>query len=424
MPDSVAEAARLPPSEALAFFRQKLNVPTTHWTDLWQQAHARGFMVAGAAEQALLADLRKAVDQAIAGRLTIQEFRKEFDGIVVRHGWAHTGGPGWRSDLIFNVNVSMANAAGRYARMTTPEALEMYPYWMYRHNACQHPRPLHLAWDGTLLPANDPWFDTHFAPNGWRCHCEIVPVSRWMMRKREWSVSERPALDLRPWRNPCTGQVIEVPAGIDPGFAYNPGKAWQAGQMPDIGPTLRPGRMPPATDAGPAQPTPGVTPTMPVPAEHSDQARQAAIVRLLEHPVGVVDAGELPDHVRQALGAKTSRVLLSGATVEKQILHHPELTVNDYRQVPHVLSHPTVSAHSRQRHVMLLSHAGHLYRAVVKVTGDGEENFLQSFHRTTAEKARSALSKMQIFSGSLDDLEADAGDGENDAPGGPPGNPP
>ncbi|GAB6968381.1 phage minor head protein [Komagataeibacter kakiaceti JCM 25156] len=235
MADSVAEAARLPPSEALAFFRQKLNVPTTHWTNLWQAAHARGFMVAGAADLALVKDFRIAVDKAIAGKVTIQEFRKEFDAIVARHGWAHNGSPGWRSDLIFNVNVSMANAAGRYARMTTPEALEMYPYWMYRHNACPHPRPLHLAWDGTLLPANDPWFDTHFAPNGWRCHCEIVPVSRWMMRKRGWSVSERPALDLRPWRNPRTGQVIEVPAGIDPGFAYNPGKAWLSGRHPTSG---------------------------------------------------------------------------------------------------------------------------------------------------------------------------------------------
>ena len=32
---------------AIEFFRQKVNLPTQTWRDLWQAAHARAFVVAG-----------------------------------------------------------------------------------------------------------------------------------------------------------------------------------------------------------------------------------------------------------------------------------------------------------------------------------------------------------------------------------------
>jgi Phage Mu protein F like protein len=426
MADGALAGARLPPGEGLAFFRQKLNTPTQHWDDLWQEAHSRGFMVAGAAHAALLTDLRQAGDRAIAGELTVKSFRQEFDAIVAKHGWEHNGAPGWRSNLIYSTNVSMANSAGRYARMTTPEALEMWPYWQYVHNTCQHPRATHLAWDGTILPANDPWFDTHFTPNGWKCHCEIRVVSERMMRRNSWTVSDRPPLNLQPWRNPRTGEIIQVPAGIDPGFAYNPGKAWKEGQAAYVGrpgPSLR-AAFPAAEDAGPAHPAvqpapavapvhPGVTPLQAVPRVHVDRARQEGIVRMLNHPVGTVEAGELPDTVRQALGSHTTRVRLSGETMEKQIHKHGDLTADDYRRVPQLLAAPALVAGKGDRRVMILHHDRRLYRAVVKATTDGSENYLLSYHRTTKEKAVRALRGLPIVSGDLDALPDDDTDAEN-----------
>ena len=413
--DGPLKAARLPPSEALAFLRQKLNVPTRHWDDLWQQAHARGFMVAGAASTALLADFRKAVDGAIAGELTIKTFRKEFDAIVAKHGWVHHGAPGWRSDLIYTVNMAMAHSAGRYARMTTPEALEMFPYWEYVHNTCQHPRPQHVAWSGTILRADDPWWNTHFPPNGWRCHCEVRVISERMLRQSGRTLSRPPPINALPWRNKRTGEVLYVPEGIDPGFAYNPGKAWKNGQAAHIGP------VPAAEDAGsphapaphPAAPEPtairpGATPLHDVPDVHRDRARQESILRLRDHPVGNVEAGVVPDAVRQALGSDTGSVRLSGETMEKQIEKHGDLSEADYRLVPQVLAGPHVVARQDDRRLLLFHHDGQLYRAALKATADGSENYLLSFHRTTKEKARKALRNLPILSGDLDALPDDA----------------
>ncbi|MBM9400371.1 hypothetical protein JUN65_02025 [Gluconacetobacter azotocaptans] len=428
MPDDIASAAALPPSEALAVFRSKANVPTQHWDDLWQQAHTRGFMVAGATSDALLADFRAEMDKAVAGQLTLAEFRKSFPDIVKRHGWEHYGTPGWRAGIIYSTNVAMANSAGRYQRMTTPEALEMFPWWMYEHNACQHPRAQHVAWSGTILPANDPWWSTHYPPNGWRCHCTVRMVSRRMMRTNGWSVSERPPVDLRPWRNKRTGEILHVPNGIDPGFAYNPGEAWKAGRAADVG---MPGQRFRAEDAGPARPTSHPTPTPSSPAApprppspptpaavaHPDlvsvarqKVQQRAIEQLLHHPAGTVEAGTMPEEVRKALGAETPSVTLSGETIEKQAGHHPDLDAQDYRVLPEMLAHPTVVARQDDRRLLLFRWAGRLYRAVLKATGDGRETYLVSFHRTSAGAARRALRKMTLLRGALDDLDGNGGE--------------
>ena len=87
-----AEHTRLPFDEQIAFFRSKLSLPTEAWTDIWQNEHDVAFVVAGAARDDLVSDLRAAVDQAIAEGTTLATFRREFDSIVARHGWSYKGG--------------------------------------------------------------------------------------------------------------------------------------------------------------------------------------------------------------------------------------------------------------------------------------------------------------------------------------------
>jgi hypothetical protein len=169
---TVSGALKRPFAEAVEFFRQKLNVPTATWRDVWQGEHDRAFIVAGAAKADLLADLREAVDAAIADGESIGEFRKRFDEIVARRGWhGWTGeqskaGRDWRTRTIYRTNAATSYAAGRMAQLKEGGL----PYWMYKHSdSVLNPRPLHQSWDGMVLPAGHPWFDTHAPPNGWGC---------------------------------------------------------------------------------------------------------------------------------------------------------------------------------------------------------------------------------------------------------------
>ncbi len=208
----------------VAFFRSKLNLPTQHYDDILKSAHDRAFMVAGAMKADLLDDLRKAVDQAIEQGQSIGWFRQQFDSIVQKHGWEgwtgsdNAAGRAWRTRVIYQTNLSTSYAAGRWAQLHDPDLLSVRPYWKYVHSdAVSHPRPLHVSWHGLVLRYDDPWWQTHFPPNGWGCHCRIVPV-----KASEFKGDKAP-IDGTYTKVDRFGQRHEIPKGIDYGFDYAPG---------------------------------------------------------------------------------------------------------------------------------------------------------------------------------------------------------
>lgn len=221
-----AQAMNLPFDEAIRFFRQKVNLPTKTWDELWQGMHARAFVSAGAVKSELLADLRGAVDKAIEKGTTLAEFRKDFDALVKRHGWAYKGGRGWRTRVIYETNLRTAYQAGRYRQMTDPDVLAARPWWEYRHGDSIHPRELHLSWDRKVLAADDPWWKTHYPMNGWGCKCKVFALSpRDLARLGKKGPDTAPEDGTYQWTNPRTGEVHTIPKGIDPGFDYNVGDA-------------------------------------------------------------------------------------------------------------------------------------------------------------------------------------------------------
>ncbi len=222
MPDTAAVdpnvlgVLKQPFAEQVAFFRGKLGnlIPTATWKDVRQSGHDCGFMVAGAAKADLLADLAASVDRVIGEGKSIDAFRKDFNAIVDRHGWSYTGERMWRTRVIHTTNMSASYAAGRLAQLRAGR----FKYWMYKHSdSVRYPRPLHVSWDGLTLPADHPWFRTHFPPNGWGCRCRVIGISSAAAARRQGG---RMAVDAPDdGTDPATG----TPAGIDPGWDYMPG---------------------------------------------------------------------------------------------------------------------------------------------------------------------------------------------------------
>jgi len=219
----------LPFKEQIAFFRAKRNVLTEAWTDIWEAEHDHAFMVAGANRMDLLVDLRAAVDKAIADGTGLEAFRRDFDQIVAKYGWAYNGVRNWRTRVIFETNMRTSYAAGRYAQLQTLKKAGMR-FWRYRHSdAVQHPRPMHLAWNNLVLDADDPWWNTHYPPNGWGCQCTVEALdARGLARMGKNGPDTAPPVDMQQvtvgLRGPSP-RTVQTPAGVDPGFGYAPGRS-------------------------------------------------------------------------------------------------------------------------------------------------------------------------------------------------------
>lgn len=215
------EDARQQFLEQIDFFREKLNLPTDRWDNIWQDAHDRAFIVAGAQKADLLNDLRAAVDKANQGG-SIGEFRKAFAAAVRNSGWSGwtgegtTAGVAWRTRIIYQTNIATSYAAGRWQQLNDPELLTVRPYWRYIHNdSVITPRPQHKAWGdaGLTLRHDHPFWKTHFPPNGWGCMCSVQAVRG----PKTGDATEPP----EGWNT--VQDKTQAPPGIDKGWAYASG---------------------------------------------------------------------------------------------------------------------------------------------------------------------------------------------------------
>ncbi|MCX7983049.1 MAG: phage minor head protein, partial [Syntrophales bacterium] len=224
----------MPPEEAIAYFRQKGYRFSWRWHEMWHEDHVKAFTVAKAMRLDILKDIRDELDRAMSEGTTFEEFKKNLTPILQRKGWwgrqvvdgeeVQLGSPR-RLATIFNVNIQTAYSVGHYRAMTDPDVLKARPYWRYVAVNDRKTRPQHRAWNDTVLPADHPWWKTHYPPNGWNCRCTVVSLSRREMERDGLKVTHHPDDEMEVKRDPRTGEMRPFPKGIDPGWDYNPGEA-------------------------------------------------------------------------------------------------------------------------------------------------------------------------------------------------------
>lgn len=238
-----------PPPEVVAYFGDKGLKPAFSWLDVWGTEHAHAFTVAKATELELLAVFQDSIATAIDKGQGFETWQSGIRGELARIGWL---GPRMVADpdglddarlvdfsssrrlkTIFWGNVSSARAAGQWQR--AQRSKKVLPYLLYVRTAATDPRPEHLAFVGVILPVDHPWWDAHFPPNGWLCKCRVRQISAREAERLLGRAPEGGGLIYRaeppdlgppvPHRNRRTGEVTEIPVGIDPGWHTNPGKA-------------------------------------------------------------------------------------------------------------------------------------------------------------------------------------------------------
>lgn len=228
--------------EALAFFQGKVDTAITFNADaLWQAEHNVTRTVSRLTSADLINDIYGLIEADIATGAYPAAFSKTLRDKLTKAGWwgekevvdtatgeiLSTTFDAARVRLIYDVNVHQAFSAGRWARIERNKAT--HPILLYRTMRDEVVRASHARWDGLALPVGDVFWNSHYPPNGWRCRCRAYAISQSdfdsMKGTGEVKAWVAPPPVTIQYQNRTTGEWMDVPAGIDPGFGYNPGQA-------------------------------------------------------------------------------------------------------------------------------------------------------------------------------------------------------
>lgn len=238
-----AQLLKLTPQAAVAWLAKGGKLTKSFaWQDVWQDEHGEQFTISRLARLDLLQALHDGIVQSVEGDLSRKDWMRDAEELLRGEGWwgkkavtdpvtnelVYTTFDPARLKLIYDINTRQAYSTGLWERVQS--AKKTHPYVRYITKADGKVRPAHAAWHNVTLPADHPFWSTHWPINGWRCRCRVMSMSQRDYDKGTAPTGASlnktaPAAVTREYVNPRTGEVLQVPVGIDPGFAYNPGVA-------------------------------------------------------------------------------------------------------------------------------------------------------------------------------------------------------
>ncbi len=389
------------PEEVTRYFDAKGQRPSFDWQDVAPYEHAVTFTVAKTTGFDVLDDIRAAVDSVIRNYDDYGTFLEKLEPTLRAKGWWGTKavvdpvtgetvrarlGSLHRLRTIYWANVSSARAAGEWER--TQRTKRALPYLVYQLSTAEHKRLEHQSWVGTILPVDDPWWATHYPPNGWLCRCRVAQISAREARQLGYDPSKgAPPIEWRTFTNTRTGERVQVPKGIDPGWQGNPGmRRAQTVQA------LRDNRLAAMTDEQLRAATRDFVGSR---LFKAIQANEFGYDPALQGAVGVAAGGAVntpvavvPEAISAALGSNIRTAVLSVHDAAKQATRsgREALVAADYLRVQHLLDHGTAYRDAergdRNWRVVGLDADGKAWVASFQYDGSLTQLFLKSFHRS------------------------------------------
>lgn len=193
----------LPFEEALAAFKDKIVLSAAEYKMLAEAIKARAFTVSGIAQAEIIKDIYDSILSALENGTTFDDFKKQLLP-QVESAWG--GDAAYRLDTIFRTNIQSAYQAGHWKQQM--EVVNARPYWQYVAVMDGRVRPAHAAMHGKVLPADDPFWERNYPPNGFKCRCTVRALSEREINREGLAVSQ-------------FEQDI-----FDPGFGTNPADMW------------------------------------------------------------------------------------------------------------------------------------------------------------------------------------------------------
>ena len=138
------------------------------------QSYHRAFTVAGLANLDMVTQVWEALDRAVAQGETLADFQKAM-GDKLTAAWGKE--MPWRLETIYRTNLQQAYSDGRWEQMQDPAVKKARPY--RRFSAVMDSRTTEVCaeLDGTVLPADDSFWERSSPPMHFNCRSHIVTLS-------------------------------------------------------------------------------------------------------------------------------------------------------------------------------------------------------------------------------------------------------
>ena len=170
IPVTTASARR-----ALDFFRQKIGMTKVAFNRLERRYREVSFTVARVESVALIERTKELLTDAIAEGHTRAVFERRANEAFRKAGVAPL--EPFHLETVFETNVNGAYQAGRASQMLQADVRRALPFWKYRTAGDDRVRKAHRLLDGFVAHHTDAVWRRIYAPNGYRCRCNVTGLT-------------------------------------------------------------------------------------------------------------------------------------------------------------------------------------------------------------------------------------------------------
>lgn len=411
-------AISLPPDEAIRYFESKGYAIGFKWQDVWAEAHAKAFTVAGVTKLDVLTDIRGALSEALKNGETLRDFQNRLQPLLEAKGWWGKGRVVDKStgeiegkrlnprrlETIYRTNLQSAYMAGRYQEQLANA--EFRPWWEYVAVLDNRTRPRHRAMHARVFRYDDPFWRAFYPPNGWGCRCRVRTRSQRDIERQGITTSSSDGL-METVQQPIDRQGNTRPAPLfrdpsgqpftaDAGFGFNPGRAAYQPEL-DRYPIDTARQYVRGSLTGPDftrwYQTLEAEVGQRLAAGQTLEVIRPALAVGQRYPVAV-----LSDEYRQLLNAEVQTVWLSDDTLTKQLVSRDGqgIQLADYWRVQEVIERAQLVVRQGDLNLVFIQRAGRVYHAVVKATQSGKALYLTSFRESSLKAAEQAMRRGEV----------------------------
>lgn len=226
-----------------------------NWRDTWEEQHREAFVVAKMAKADMLKEVHDSLHEAMENGTPYPEWRKKMEANLQDRWIGKTLGELWdelpeeekqkrprpegaeaekrieasRLRTIYYTNSIVSSQAGQYKQLM--KQAEDYPYWRYKTAGDSRVRESHRALHNKVFRYNDPFWETHYPPNGWFCRCSVEALDDYDLKHLEdKEIKVEDGGSHVSWKTRPNGDKVAVWQDGDqqvecaPGWSYNVGR--------------------------------------------------------------------------------------------------------------------------------------------------------------------------------------------------------